>query len=86
MGWILRESLLAEPCLTLQKLNKRKTYVLCVNYALSMDYAAFHEENNGICGVLIIFLSNLGKQNNESLGTERKGDYTDRVESLPYPH
>lgn len=47
-----------------------------MNYALSVDYAAFHEENNRTCGVLIIFLSNLGKQNNESLGTEKKGGIT----------
>lgn len=72
LQWILRGSLPSEPCPTRQKLNKQKTYALCVNYALSVNYTAFHEENNGTCGVLIIFLSNLGKQNNESLGTEKK--------------
>lgn len=67
------------------KQTKELCYALCVNYALSVDYAAFHKENNRTCGVLIIFLSNLGKQHNGSLGTERKGDYMDGVESLPYP-
>lgn len=86
VGWILRGSLPSEPCPTRQKLNKQKTYALCVNYALSMDYAAFHEENNGTCGVLIIFLSNLGKQNNESLGTEKKkGELHGRSGEPPIP-
>lgn len=70
------------------KQTKEPCYALCVNYALSVDYTAFafHEENSGTCGVLTIFLSNLGKQNNELLGTEKKRGLHRWSGEPPIPH
>lgn len=48
-----------------------------------VNYAAFDKEKNGTCEVLIIFVSNLEKQNNAPLGAERKGDCMNGAENLP---
>lgn len=61
----------------------KQTKELC--YALCVNYAAFHEENSGTCGVLTIFLSNLGKQNNELLGPEKKRKLHGRSGEPPIP-
>lgn len=80
--WMLRESLLAEPCLTLQKLNKRKSYAMLFVWTT----LPFMKKTAEPVEYLLFFCLILGNKTMSYLAQKRKGDYTDGVESLPYPH